>query len=88
MGNVVAAMRDTPIGIVGIGALRFELASTPRFRVLGLRQMRRRRGWTFKDLSQRVGVSIGFLNDIEKGRRGVSVRVAERLTDVFVKTSP
>lgn len=39
--------------------------------ILGLkvRQFRQERGWSFEDLSRETGISVSYLNEIEKGKK-------------------
>lgn len=39
--------------------------------VLGLkvRQFRQERGWNFEELGKRTGISVSYLNEIEKGKK-------------------
>jgi XRE family transcriptional regulator, fatty acid utilization regulator len=39
--------------------------------ILGLkiRQLRQERGWNFEEMSQRTGISVSYLNEIEKGKK-------------------
>lgn len=44
-----------------------------------IKSIRKEKGYTLKELSQKVGISISFLSDIENGRSNPSV---ERLVDI------
>ena len=48
------------------------MATTQHQRIiLGLkvRQFRQERGWNFEELSKQTGISISYLNEIEKGKK-------------------
>lgn len=49
-----------------------------------VRQLRKARRWTLKDLSARSGVSVSYLSDIERGRSANHTQAtAERLSMAF-----
>jgi transcriptional regulator with XRE-family HTH domain len=47
-----------------------------------IRQWRKREGATLKVLSERCGISIQYLNDIEHGRRNVGPKTVQRIAAV------
>lgn len=48
-----------------------------------LRQLREERGLTLEDLADQVGLSKGFLSQIETGARNASVQSIKRLAEVL-----
>ena len=50
-----------------------------------LRWLRKKSGMTLAQLSERSGVSVSFLSDLERGERGVlpSLLVLERIAAVY-----
>jgi len=50
---------------------------------LKVRQFRLERGWNFEDLGQRTGISISYLNEIEKGKKYPQLEYRKRLSEVL-----
>lgn len=50
---------------------------------LKVRQFRMERGWNFEELAQRTGISISYLNEIEKGKKYPQANYRERLAEVL-----
>ncbi|MFN0174819.1 MAG: helix-turn-helix domain-containing protein [Saprospiraceae bacterium] len=48
---------------------------------LKVKQFRQERGWNFEELSQRTGISISYLNEIEKGKKYPLVEYRKRLAE-------
>jgi transcriptional regulator with XRE-family HTH domain len=48
-----------------------------------VRRRRRARGWSQRQLAERVGVRAAYITQIETGARGVSLEVLEKLGRVF-----
>ncbi len=48
-----------------------------------LREFRKSRKWTMRDLAQRAGVSVSYISQIESGSANVSVVMLRRLAEVF-----
>lgn len=48
-----------------------------------IRKERKERGWTQKELGEKVGLSKQAINDIEKGRGGPGYRALVQLEDLF-----
>lgn len=53
--------------------------------VLGLkvRQLRQAKGWSFEDLHRRSGISVSYLNEIEKGKKYPQETTLNRLADAL-----
>ncbi|TNE69768.1 MAG: XRE family transcriptional regulator [Bacteroidetes bacterium] len=53
--------------------------------VLGLkvRQFRQERGWNFEELGKRTGISVSYLNEIEKGKKYPQPKNLQKLADVL-----
>ena len=49
-------------------------------------ELREARGWTQKELSDRAGLSVTFLSEVENGRRNVSSGILLRIADVLDTT--
>ena len=45
--------------------------------------LRKRRGMTQAELSQRVGLQRTYISELERGKRNVSLKNAERLADAL-----
>lgn len=52
-----------------------------------VRILREQYDWTLKELSQKAGISIGFLGDIESGRTNPSLNNLKKLAEVLKTTS-
>lgn len=50
---------------------------------LKVRQFRQEKGWNFEETSQRTGISISYLNEIEKGKKYPQVDYRKRLAEVL-----
>jgi transcriptional regulator with XRE-family HTH domain len=50
---------------------------------LKIRQFRQERDWNFEELSQRTGISISYLNEIEKGKKYPQPDYRKRLAEVL-----
>jgi len=50
---------------------------------LKVKQFRQERGWNFEELSQRTGISISYLNEIEKGKKYPLLEYRKRLSEVL-----
>lgn len=50
---------------------------------LKVKQFRQERGWNFEELSQRTGISISYLNEIEKGKKYPQPDYRKRLAEVL-----
>ncbi|MCC7467453.1 MAG: helix-turn-helix transcriptional regulator, partial [Saprospiraceae bacterium] len=50
---------------------------------LKVRQFRQERDWNFEELSQRTGISISYLNEIEKGKKYPQPDYRKRLAEVL-----
>lgn len=50
---------------------------------LKIKQFRQERGWNFEELSQRTGISISYLNEIEKGKKYPQLDYRKRLAEVL-----
>jgi transcriptional regulator with XRE-family HTH domain len=48
-----------------------------------VRQVRNARGWTQEDLSDKVGLSVRYIGQIERNRASPSVRVLGRLSQAL-----
>lgn len=48
-----------------------------------IRESRKKRGLTLKELSQNSGVSLSFISDIENGRRLPSTEKSKRIADTL-----
>lgn len=62
------------------------MASTQQQRIifgLKVKQFRQERGWNFEELGQRTGISISYLNEIEKGKKYPQVEYRKRLAEVL-----
>lgn len=62
------------------------MASTQQQRIifgLKIRQFRMERGWNFEELGQRTGISISYLNEIEKGKKYPQLEYRKRLSEVL-----
>ncbi len=46
---------------------------------LKVRQFRQERGWNFEELSRQTGISVSYLNEIEKGKKYPQPSNQERL---------
>lgn len=54
---------------------------------LKVREMRKAQGLTIKDLSQRSGVSISYISELENGKKNISLEVLILLA-VGLNTTP
>lgn len=62
------------------------MAATQQQRIifgLKVRQFRQERGWNFEELSLRTGISISYLNEIEKGKKYPMLDYRKRLAEVL-----
>lgn len=50
---------------------------------LKVKQFRQERGWNFEELGLRTGISISYLNEIEKGKKYPQVDYRKRLAEVL-----
>lgn len=50
---------------------------------LKIKQFRQERVWNFEELSQRTGISISYLNEIEKGKKYPQLDYRKRLAEVL-----
>ena len=48
-----------------------------------IRTQRQKRGWTQKELGERLGVSNQVVSDLENNHRSVSIKRAKTLGDIF-----
>lgn len=48
-----------------------------------VRKARREHGWTLRDLGERTKLAVGYLSNIENGKRRPTVGIALRMDDVF-----
>jgi len=55
------------------------------FRLDALRNVRKGKGKTLKQVSQGTGLSISYLSDLERGRTYPSIKVLLRLCDYYGK---
>ncbi|MCK8825977.1 helix-turn-helix domain-containing protein [Fuchsiella alkaliacetigena] len=51
-----------------------------------IKKLRKEKNWTFKELNKETGISISFLNNIEKGRSNPSIDNLEKIADAFEVT--
>jgi XRE family transcriptional regulator, fatty acid utilization regulator len=67
------------------------MAKTPQEKIitgLKLRQYRQEAGWSFDELSKRTGISVSYLNEIEKGKKSPQTPTLVKIADAFgVKVS-
>ena len=63
--------------------MRFVLAHQPRYLVLGMAERRNAAKLTFRALARSMAVSIGYLNDIDKGHRTVSATQRRQLEQLL-----
>jgi len=66
--------------------LRPIMAATQQQRIifgLKVKQFRQERGWNFEELGQRTGISISYLNEIEKGKKYPLLDYRKRLSEVL-----
>ena len=62
------------------------MAATQQQRIifgLKIKQFRQERGWNFEELGQRTGISISYLNEIEKGKKYPQLEYRKRLAEVL-----
>ncbi len=62
------------------------MAATQQQRIifgLKVKQFRQERGWNFEEFSQRTGISISYLNEIEKGKKYPQPDYRKRLAEVL-----
>ncbi|MBC7774298.1 MAG: helix-turn-helix domain-containing protein [Phycisphaerae bacterium] len=62
------------------------MAATQQQRIifgLKVKQFRQERGWNFEELGQRTGISISYLNEIEKGKKYPLLEYRKRLAEVL-----
>lgn len=62
------------------------MAATQQQRIifgLKVKQFRQERGWNFEELGQRTGISISYLNEIEKGKKYPQLDYRKRLAEVL-----
>ncbi|MDO8366695.1 MAG: helix-turn-helix domain-containing protein [Saprospiraceae bacterium] len=62
------------------------MAATQQQRIifgLKVKQFRQERAWNFEELSQRTGISISYLNEIEKGKKYPLLDYRKRLAEVL-----
>lgn len=50
---------------------------------LKIKQFRQEKAWNFEELSQRTGISISYLNEIEKGKKYPQLDYRKRLAEVL-----
>lgn len=50
---------------------------------LKIRQFRQERGWNFDDMSRETGISISYLNEIEKGKKYPKATYRQKLADAL-----
>ena len=50
---------------------------------LKVKQFRQEKGWNFEELGQRTGISISYLNEIEKGKKYPQLDYRKRLAEVL-----
>jgi transcriptional regulator with XRE-family HTH domain len=48
-----------------------------------IRKLRKARGWTQAEMSERVGIDRSFLADVERGKRNVSILNLELIAHGF-----
>jgi transcriptional regulator with XRE-family HTH domain len=49
-----------------------------------LRILRQRRGWTMRELAEKLGLAThGYIGDLESGRRQPSLELALEIADIF-----
>lgn len=49
-----------------------------------LRILRQRRGWTMRELAEKLGLAThGYIGDLESGRRQPSLELALEIADLF-----
>jgi hypothetical protein len=69
-----------------IAYLRAPMAVTQQQRIifgLKIRQFRQEKGWNFEELSSQTGISISYLNEIEKGKKYPQAEYRKRLAEVL-----
>jgi len=62
------------------------MAATQQERIifgLKVKQFRQERGWNFEELGLRTGISISYLNEIEKGKKYPQIDYRKRLAEVL-----
>lgn len=50
---------------------------------INLRRLRRAKGWTQEELADRVGLSVRYVGQCERGQASMSVTVLGRFADVL-----
>ena len=50
---------------------------------INLRRLRHAKGWTQEDLADRVGLSVRYLGQVERGQASMTVTVLGRLADAL-----
>jgi transcriptional regulator with XRE-family HTH domain len=50
---------------------------------INLRRLRYAKGWTQEDLADRVGLSVRYLGQVERGQASMSITVLGRLADAL-----
>jgi transcriptional regulator with XRE-family HTH domain len=50
---------------------------------INLRRLRYAKGWTQEDVADRVGLSVRYLGQVERGQASMSITVLGRLADAL-----
>jgi transcriptional regulator with XRE-family HTH domain len=50
---------------------------------VAIRRLRRQRGWSLAQLAEMVGISVGFLSEIERGRKDTSLAHLRDIATAF-----
>ena len=48
-----------------------------------IRERRKKLGWTYRQTGDKLGISAAYLSDIEKGNRGLSQAMTDKINDVL-----
>jgi DNA-binding transcriptional MerR regulator/quercetin dioxygenase-like cupin family protein len=82
----VARMRNERVSAPGIRRLLRRSAPMSSPVAGALRALRRERGLSLREASQRSGLSVSFLSALERGTTGASVATVQRLTSAYGST--
>jgi DNA-binding transcriptional MerR regulator/quercetin dioxygenase-like cupin family protein len=82
----VARMRNERVSAPGIRLLLRRSAPMSSPVAGALRALRRERGLSLREASQRSGLSVSFLSALERGTTGASVATVQRLTSAYGST--
>jgi len=82
----VARMRRERVSAPGIRRLLQRSAPMSSPVAAALRSLRRERGLSLREASQRSGLSVSFLSALERGTTGASIATVQRLTSAYGST--